>query len=185
MDSSATEQVSTGSEDSVLVARTRRGDQEAFSLLYDRYSRLVYSVALRVLRSAAMAEDVLHDIFLQLWRVPEQFDAARGNLPAWLAVVARHRAIDRVRRQKVCLDLDDVMLISPNDLDSGVERSRMIEKVRELLKTIPESQRHALELAFFEGKTHAEIAEITREPLGTIKTRIRSALLTIRKALTA
>jgi RNA polymerase sigma-70 factor (ECF subfamily) len=183
MDSTARTQVGQREDDLVLVARTRRGDQGAFAVLYDRYSRLVYSVAMRVVRTAASAEDIVHDIFLQLWQMPEQFDAARGNLAAWLAVVTRNRAIDRIRKQKVTVDPDDTVLISPLDLGSSVELANVVGKVRSLMRTMPESQRTALELAFFEGKTHAEIAEQTKEPLGTVKTRIRAALMTIRKAL--
>jgi RNA polymerase sigma-70 factor, ECF subfamily len=183
MDSTARAKVGQQADDSVLVASTRRGDQEAFAILYDRYSRLVYSVALRVVRSAAIAEDILHDIFLQLWRMPHQFDAARGNLGAWLAVIARNRGIDRIRKQKCTVDPEETVLLSPVDLSYEVERSTVVEKVREVLKAMPEAQRLAVEMAFFEGKTHVEIAAAMKEPLGTVKTRIRSALLAIRKAL--
>ncbi len=101
-----------GDDDSVLVARTRRRDQDAFATLYDRYSRLVYSIALRVVRNASTAEDILHDVFLQLWQAPERFDAARGNLPAWMAVIARNRAIDRLRQQRATLDPEETILMS-------------------------------------------------------------------------
>lgn len=183
MDSSASSEMSTRENDSILVARTRRRDQDAFALLYDRYSRLVYSIALRVVRSASAAEDILHDVFLQLWQSPERFDSARGNLPSWIAVITRNRAIDRIRQQRACVDPADTVLISPGDLGSEVELADFVERVREVLRTMPNAQRQAVEMAFFDGKTHAEIAAATREPLGTIKTRIRSALMTIRKAL--
>jgi len=172
-----------GDDDSVLVARTRRRDQDAFATLYDRYSRLVYSIALRVVRNASTAEDILHDVFLQLWQAPERFDAARGNLPAWMAVIARNRAIDRLRQQRTTLDPEEAILISSVDLGSEVERTSVVGKIRELLRSMPDSQRRAMELAFFDGKTHAEIAALMNEPLGTVKTRIRSALTAIRKAL--
>lgn len=182
MDSSA-KTMRTVEDDSVLVARTRRRDRDAFAQLYDRYSKLVYSIALRVARNAGTAEDILHDVFLQLWQQPEQFDGARGNLPSWMAVITRNRAIDRIRRQRVSLDPAEVVLQSPLDLGAEVELTEFIRRVREVLRTMPEVQRQALELAFFDGKTHAEIAATTNEPLGTVKTRIRSALITIRKAL--
>src|SRR5208283_4302337 len=83
-----------------LIARLRAGDQQAMSDIYDRYARVVYAVALRVLQDAAAAEDVLQDIFLQLWRNPDAFDASRGSLAAWLSVIARHRSIDRLRKRR-------------------------------------------------------------------------------------
>jgi RNA polymerase sigma-70 factor, ECF subfamily len=169
-------------DDNVLIARTRQRDQDAFARLYDRYSPLVYSVALRVLRNPSAAEDVLHEIFLQLWRSPEKFDSSRGNLASWLAVIARNRAIDGMRREKPRIDPEDAVLISPVNIETEAERAEVAEKIRSLLQEMPEAQRRAVEMAFFEGMTHGEIAEATREPLGTIKTRIRSALMTIRKA---
>jgi len=182
-ESSANSMMGQREDDSVLVMRTRRGEREAFALLYDRYSRLVYSVALRVVRNASTAEDILHDVFLQLWQAPERFDSSRGNLPSWMAVIARNRAIDRLRQQRVSVDPEDTVLYSSCDLSSEVERTTLVDRVRELLRTMPEAQRRAVELAFFDGKTHAEIASETKEPLGTVKTRIRSALIAIRKAM--
>jgi RNA polymerase sigma-70 factor (ECF subfamily) len=182
MRSSGSNGVQTGGDDAVLISRTRQRDQDAFALLYDRYSALVYSVALRVLKNPAAAEDVLHDIFLQLWHSPEQFDSARGNFASWIAVIARNRAIDGTRRERPQIDPEDVILISPVDVETEAERNAVAEKVRNLLKEMPEAQRSAVEMAFFDGMTHGEIAAATREPLGTIKTRIRSALMTIRKA---
>ena len=180
-ESSANSIMSQREDDSVLVMRTRRGEREAFATLYDRYSRLVYSVALRVVRNASTAEDILHDVFLQLWQAPDRFDSSRGNLPAWMAVIARNRAIDRLRQQRVSVDPEDTVLYSSCDLGSEVERTTLIGRVREVLRGMPEAQRKAVELAFFEGKTHAEIASEMNEPLGTVKTRIRSALIAIRK----
>ena len=171
-----------GADDAVLIARTRQRNQDAFAMLYDRYSPLVYSVALRVLKSPTAAEDVLHDVFLQLWHSPEKFEASRGNLAPWLAVIARNRAIDGTRREKPRVDPEDVALVSPVDIHSDAERNVVAEKVRNVLKTMPEAQRTAVEMAFFEGMTHVEIADNTHEPLGTVKTRIRSALIMIRKA---
>ena len=184
-DSSPSSEMPKVEDDSVLVARTRQRDRHAFEHLYDRYSRLVYSVALRVVRNASAAEDVLHDVFLQLWQSPEQFDSARGNLPAWIAVITRNRAIDRLRQQRVTVDPADTVLLSPIDVGSEVELSNFVDKVRALLRGMPATQRTAIEMAFFDGKTHAEIAAMTKEPLGTVKTRIRAALTAIRKALQA
>jgi RNA polymerase sigma-70 factor (ECF subfamily) len=167
--------------DLALVTAVRSGDQSAMAALYDRYSSIVYSVALRVLQDTGAAEDVLQDIFMQLWRKPAAFDASRGNMAAWLAVIARNRAIDALRRRRPQDDIDEVMISVEPDLASEAERSRAAEKVRGALKAMPPAQRAALEMAYFEGLTHAEIAEKTGDPLGTIKTRIRTGLLTLRK----
>lgn len=167
-------------EEMRLVARVRAGDQQALAELYDRYSGVVYAVALRVLQDAAAAEDVLQDIFLQLWRNPDAFDASRGSLAAWLAVITRHRSIDRLRQRRPETDIDNCVITSDADLRDQTERSLVIEKVRSALGEMNPDQRKALEMAFFQGLTHVEIAEKTGEPLGTIKTRIRSALRQLR-----
>ena len=172
-----------GPGDAELTGGVRAGDPAAMAQLYDRYSSLVYAVALRVLADAAAAEDVLQDVFMQLWRSPGLFDASRGSLGAWLAVIARHRAIDQLRKRRPETDVEEVVLSVEAGLDDAAERSRFLEKVRRVLAALPAEQRSALEMAFFEGLTHSEISQQTGQPLGTIKTRIRSALLALRKAL--
>lgn len=167
-------------DDMRLVARIRAGDQTAMAELYDRYGKVVYAVALRVLQDTGAAEDVLQDIFLQLWRNPDSFDASRGTLAAWLAVIARHRAIDRLRKRRPEVDVEECVIAGGPDLSDEAERSLVIEKVRSVLAEMNPDQRHALELAYFQGLTHTEIAEKTGEPLGTIKTRIRSGLQQLR-----
>jgi len=167
-------------EDMRLVARLRAGDQQAMSELYDRYARVVYAVALRVLQEATAAEDVLQDIFLQLWRNPDAFDASRGSLAAWLAVISRHRAIDRLRKRRPELDIEECVITGGPDLGDETERNLVVEKVRSVLAEMNPDQRRALELAYFQGLTHTEIAEKTGEPLGTIKTRIRTGLQLLR-----
>lgn len=172
-------------DDDLLLTRAKDGDQGAMTELFDRYSRLVYSVALRVLNDSGQAEDVMQEIFLQVWRNPNAFVSGRGSLGAWLAVTARNRAIDIIRRRRPTDPVEEVVLTSETDLASEVERNRMMEKVRLVLKGLPPEQQKSVELAFFEGMTHSEIAERTGDPLGTVKTRIRSALLTLRKAISA
>jgi len=152
--------------------------------LYDRYSGIVYSVALRVLNDTGAAEDVLQEVFLQLWRNPNVFDASRGSLGAWLSVIARNRAIDALRKRKPVIDFENVILSVECNLESEAGRKVSIEKARAALTKVPADQRKALELAFFQGLTHTEIAAKTGEPLGTIKTRIRAALTALRKAMT-
>ena len=171
--------------DLALVMAIRSGDQSAMAALYDRFSSIVYAVALRVLQETGAAEDVLQDIFMQLWRNPGAFDSSRGNMAAWLAVIARNRAIDALRRRRPQDDIEEVVVSVEIDLASEADRSRAMEKVRRALQAMPSPQRSALELAYFEGLTHTEIAEKTGEPLGTIKTRIRTGLLSLRKILAA
>lgn len=168
-------------DDAALIARVRSGDPEAMTALYDRYSGLVYAVALRVLGETGAAEDVLQEVFLQLWRNPAAFDAARGRLAPWLAVVTRHRAIDQLRGRREQADIADVTLAVDAGLDDAVARNRAAEKVRAVLAAMPAEQRRALEMAFFQGLTHTEIAQQTGDPLGTVKTRIRSGLIQLRK----
>jgi RNA polymerase sigma-70 factor (ECF subfamily) len=167
-------------DDGRLVARIRAGDQQAMSELYDRYAKVVYAVALRVLQETSAAEDILQEIFLQLWRNPDAFDASRGSLAAWFAVISRHRAIDRLRKRRPEVDIETCLIAGGPDVSDEAERGLIVEKVRSVLAEMSPDQRTALELAYFQGLTHTEIAEKTGEPLGTIKTRIRSGLQHLR-----
>jgi len=151
-------------------------------MLYDRYSSIVYAVALRVLGDTGRAEDVLQEVFMQLWRNPGVFDSSRGNLGAWLGVISRNRAIDTLRKRRPETDIADVVVSVEPDMAADAERVRAMEKVRGALGSMPAAQRSALEMAYFEGLTHTEIAAKTGEPLGTIKTRIRAGLQALRKA---
>jgi len=169
--------------DARLVSAVRLRNEEAMGELYDLYSSLVYSVAMRVLGDSAAAEDVLQEVFMQLWRNPQRFDSNRGSLPAWLAVIARNRAIDTLRRRRPEAEWSDVIVSIDPEVAADAERRRAIEKVHEILKCMPPAQRSALEMAFFEGLTHSEIAQKIGDPLGTVKTRIRSGLLALRQAL--
>src|SRR5665213_1700216 len=172
-------------DDAGLLALVQRGDEYAMASLFDRYSKVVYSVALRVLRDPAAAEDVLQEIFMQIWRNPDSFIATRGSLGGWLAVVSRNRSIDALRRKRPTEQVDDMALASNYNLADEAERNSMMEKARGVIYQLPVEQRKTLEMAFFDGLTHTEIAEMTGDPLGTVKTRIRSALTTLRKAFTA
>jgi RNA polymerase sigma-70 factor, ECF subfamily len=170
-----------GSTDLTLLSAIRSGDERAMAALYDRYSGLVYSVTLRVLCDSGAAEDLLQEVFLQLWRNPGEFDASRGSLGPWLAVIARNRAIDVLRKRRPETDIADIVVSVEPDMAGETERARAMEKIRGTLGTMPPAQRSALEMAYFEGLTHSEIAAKTGEPLGTIKTRIRAGLLALRK----
>jgi RNA polymerase sigma-70 factor (ECF subfamily) len=175
----------TNEDDPSLLALVQSGGEQAMASLFDRYSKLVYSVALRVLRDPAAAEDVLQEVFMQIWRNPDSFTAARGSLGGWLAIVARNRSIDILRRKRPSVDVDDVPLASAFNLAEEAERNSLMERARGVIQLLPTEQRKTLEMAFFDGLTHSEIAEMTGDPLGTVKTRIRSALLTLRKAFQA
>jgi len=172
-------------DDAALLALVRRGDEHAMASLFDRYSKVVYSVALRVLRDPASAEDVLQEVFMQIWRNTDRFVATRGSLGGWLAVVARNRSIDALRRKRPTEQVDDMALASNYNLADEAERNSLMERARSVIHMLPIEQRKTLEMAFFDGLTHSEIAEMTGDPLGTVKTRIRSALTSLRKAFTA
>lgn len=171
--------------DQQLMQQIRGRQPEALSRIYDQYSTLVYSVAMRVLRDGAAAEDVMQEVFLKIWQQPDSFADQRGSLDGWLAVVTRNRAIDRIRGSKQFENVDDLQLSNNFDLGAEAEREIMLGRVRVVLETMPADQRQAMEMAYFEGHTHTEIAEKTGQPLGTIKTRIRAALISLRKALEA
>lgn len=169
-------------DDARMLERVRARDQSAMAELFDRYARMVYSVAFRVVKDATQAEDIVQDVFFQLWQNPSAFATGRGSLGAWLAVVVRNRSIDALRRRRPSDPVDEVVLPATTNVASEVERHTMVERVRVVLSGLPAEQRQSVELAFFEGLTHAEIAAQTGDPLGTVKTRIRTALISVRKA---
>ena len=172
-------------DDATLLAFVRRGDEHAMASLYDRYSKAVYSVALRVLRDPASAEDVLQQIFMQVWRSPESFIAVRGGFGGWLTVITRNRSIDALRRKRPTDAVPDISLASSSDLSSESERRSMAQRARSVISKLPSDQRKMLEMAFFDGLTHSEIAEMTADPPETVTARICGALLSLRKAFLA
>ena len=172
-----------GADDMGLLTRIQSGDQEAMSALFDRYGAMVYSVALRVLKDTGEAEDVMQEIFVQVWKNPSAFVSGRGSLGGWLVVVARNRSIDVIRRRRPSEPVELFALPSSTNLAQEAERNSLLEKIRGVMLSLPVEQQKSVELAFFEGLSHSEISEKTGDPLGTVKTRIRLALNTIRKAL--
>jgi RNA polymerase sigma-70 factor (ECF subfamily) len=177
--------------DAVLMDRILQQDSTALETLYNRYGRPVYSLVLRIAQNPASAEEIVQDIFLQLWRSADRFQISRGPLEPWLFTMARNRALDflRLKREKQRRREDsDSDVVVPSavvrpDPEGDIDQSRRAEKIRALLSSLPEAQRHAIELAFFEGLTHSEIAEATGEPLGTVKSWIRGGLLKLRESL--
>ena len=170
-------------DDAFLLSLVQSGDEQAIATLFDRYSRIVYSVALRVLSNPALAEDILQEVFMQLWRTPGSFTAAEGNLGGWLAVLSRNRSINVLRRKHHADPIGAIAFATPTDLCNEAERNRLAERSRSLLYQLPSEQRKALDMAFFDGLTHTEIAEITGEPVATVSSTLHSALLALREAV--
>jgi RNA polymerase sigma-70 factor, ECF subfamily len=164
-----------------LFSRVARGDQSALRTLYDRHASRALAIAVRVLRAQSEAEEVVQETFLELWKRAPDFDAERGTASAWIASIARSRAIDRLRSrgsaERTARNMSDESLaeLPPSPLES-VEQRMWREKIQEALATLPPEQRLVLEQAYFEGLTQREIAAKTGHPLGTIKTRVRLAL---------
>lgn len=170
--------------DSEAVAGIRRGDNGALVRVYDEYSSLVYGVALRVLHNEQAAEDVVQEVFLQLWRNPAAFDDRRGRLAPWLAVITRHRAVDLLRKRRFEPgSLETSRLLEPVSSDKAPDCVADAKKAKGLMARLPFEQRQVLELAFLDGLTHVEIAARIGEPLGTVKSRIRLGLLFLRREL--
>ena len=152
--------------------------------LFDRYSRLVYSISLRVLKEPSLAEDVMQEVLMQVWRSPGGFIAQRGSMGAWLAVVARNRSIDVLRRRAHQEPLEALTVAEqPRSMLRSVEDELLMNQVRSVVMQLPEDQQNSLQMAYFDGMSHTEIAERTGIPLGTVKTRIRTGLSAVRKVL--
>ncbi|RRA47548.1 RNA polymerase sigma factor [Acidipila sp. EB88] len=174
-------------DDCALLGRIREGDEQAMVLLFDRHASVVYAVALRVLSDPSGAEDVMQEVFLRIWRKPPAVETASltGTLAGWFAVLARNRAIDLLRRKRPSESTEDVVLLSPVNVESESEHNLLLQRARTLIGALPEEQQTVLQLAYFDGLSHTEIAERLQSPLGTIKTRLRRAVLTLRKAAQA
>lgn len=171
--------------DVALMERIMQRDETALAALYDRYAGILSSVLNRILRDKQAAEEILQDIFFQLWRGAQQFDASRGSVPGWLMVIARNRAISRLRHHNPAQgeELRENTVCVGVSLESSIAQRQLMEKVQAALDTLPKEQRAAVELAYFEGLTQSEIAARTGDPLGTVKTRLRTALGTLKRAL--
>ena len=169
--------------DSALMRRIASQDESGLATLYDRYSTALYSLIRRILRDESASEEVLQDVFLHLWRIAPRYDQDRGQLRGWLLVMARNRAISYLRKRPLP-EADDAAIYAVATgarQDTVAVQNDLVEKVRGALAQLPGEQCSLFEMAYFEGMTHSEIAERTGQPLGTVKTRLRTALTTLRR----
>lgn len=174
--------------DARLAERIRSGDTDALGELYDRHSAAALATAMRVVGDREEAEDVVHDAFVAVWRKIDRFDADRGSLRPWLMTVVRNRAIDRVRSRRFNVDVDDadersLLRTGPNPTWDDAVRRTSAGEVRAAMAELPDDQRRAIELAYFEGYTYREVADLTGVPAGTANGRLRLALAKLREAL--
>jgi RNA polymerase sigma-70 factor (ECF subfamily) len=173
------------------LERIKGRDPAALQHLYDETSRVLYSLAYRVLNDREDAEEVILDVYQQVWNSADRFDATRGTVLSWLAVVTRNRAIDRVRQSNVrrTRELSSEEPVDALDTRPAPEAQSILEQQRRLVRqamgTLAKEQREAIELAFYSGMSHSEVADALGEPLGTVKTRIRVGMQRLRKALPA
>lgn len=171
------------------IRRAGRGEQQGLSDLYDQTNRLVYGVALRIAGNPADAEEITLDVFSQVWRLAKDYTAERGSPTAWLVMMTRSRALDRVRSRAARSQHEAVLETTYDQPAAGhtAEESAMLtqerQRVRQAMGLLSPEQREAIELAFFSGLTHSELAERLGQPLGTVKTRIRLGMMRLRSAL--
>jgi len=173
------------------VHRLLQRDVRAFEEIYDRHSRVVYGLVLRILQQAGTAEEVVQDVFLQLWRNAARYDEERGPFVPWLLTLARNRALDTLRlkseRQRRREDQTEELppITTAPEYERDLDERRRAERVRALMAALAPQQKRAIELAYFEGLSHTEIAAALREPLGTVKSWIRNGLLRLKEGLQA
>jgi len=175
-------------DDASLLRDIQRGDRGAFAALYDRHASAAFGLAVKVTGDRGMAEEVVQDAFLALWRQAPRFDPARGQVRSWLLTIVHHRAVDAVRRrtarpERAMPDGAEEYLAAPGRPDEQAEQALDAAAVREAVSLIPEDQRRTVEMAYFAGMTHVEIAEATGVPLGTVKSRLRIGLEKMREHL--
>jgi RNA polymerase sigma-70 factor, ECF subfamily len=171
-----------------LIQQIAKQDRDAFSQLYDRFSTLVFTLAMRMLKARSDAEDLLQEVFVQVWRQAQNYSAERGSPEAWIVNIARSRAIDKIRsirrmQKSFVLTDDPARAESPENVESSAVESETRLAMNSALANLPDMQRKVLELAYFDGLTQSEIADRLAEPLGTVKTRMRSGIQKLREIL--
>jgi RNA polymerase sigma-70 factor (ECF subfamily) len=174
--------------DRAVLVRLADGELDALEELYDRYKTMAYSIAYRITNDTTLAEDVVQDAFLGVWRNAARYVEGRGSVKTWLLAIVHHRAIDAVRRRRPTTELPDLELPPPAaltepDVWMEVAAGLDAESVQRALAELSDVQREAIELAYFGGLTQQEIAERTATPLGTVKSRMRLGLLAMRRRL--
>lgn len=177
--------------DTDLLLWIEHAEESALGALYDRYQRLVYSLAYQSIGEKGLAEEITQDVFLRIWEKAGTYHPDHGKVLTWIVSITRNRAIDLYRRRRVrpegnSIDWEDLHPREQKDgvnIEAEVENSLQRQRIQAALATLPHEQRQALSLAFFRGYTHAEIATRLQEPLGTIKTRIRSAMQKLHQQL--
>ena len=174
-------------EDAALLVRISERDEQAIEALHERYSGPLYSLAYQVTGGDRFAQDVVQEVFVAVWKNAGRFDPTRGSLSSWLFSLARHKAIDLVRREanvrRHTADVDLELEEAVDDVDQEAWLRVRRDAVRAAIAELPEAQRTAVEMAFFGGLTHVEVSEALGIPLGTAKTRIRTALMRLRDIL--
>ncbi|MBT8249447.1 MAG: sigma-70 family RNA polymerase sigma factor [Acidimicrobiia bacterium] len=171
-----------------LLQRTAHGDRDAFADLYDAISGAVFGTARSIVRDYSMAEEIAHDVLLEIWTKADRWDRNRGTAATWIMIMTRRRAIDRVRSEQSARDRIETVGASSHNPDTDVVSDTVIDRSQEqevvrLLGGLTELQREAVQLAFYEHKTHAEISKLLGVPLGTIKSRIRDGLMSLEHSL--
>ncbi len=181
--------LSDGQAEAELMRQVAAGEIGGLETIYDRYHAMAYALALRITTETGLAEDVVQDSFLGLWRNAGRYAEAKGSVRGWLLAIVRHRAIDAMRRQRTGVALaDDAEDVTPAaltlpDIWPEVAGRLDAEQVRRALTILPPVQREAIELAYFDGLTQREIADRTHAPLGTVKSRMRLGLVSLREEL--
>jgi RNA polymerase sigma-70 factor (ECF subfamily) len=188
-DHAVTAPSSAAQEDRALVLRVCNGDAAALEALYGRYGRACYGLARRILTDEQLAQDVVQEVFLAVWRDASRFDASRGGFSTWLLSMTHHKAVDSVRREenlrkrRTSADVLETTESEAPKVDDAVWSLVRRERVREALKGLPGPQREALALAYFGGYTQREIAGLTATPLGTVKTRMLAGMRRMKESL--
>lgn len=183
--------ITMATTDETLLQRIADAQVDALSALYDRYARLIYSLALHMTGDAGAAEEITQDVFVQVWQKADSYRPELGRVTTWLTSIARHRAIDVLRRQRArpegsWVGLDELhpnQSIAPIAVEPEVLLRGLRGRVRQALNDLPVEQQAALALAFFQGLSQREIADTLGEPLGTVKTRIRTGMQKLRQVL--
>lgn len=172
----------------VLLGYVARGNQDAFSELYDRVSSQVFGVVRRVLRDPAQSEEVTQEVLVEVWRSASRFDPERGSATTWMLTIAHRRAVDRVRASQAAMDRDERAGRSAHrpafdEVVEQVETRLEHEQVRQALSVLTDLQREAVTLAYYGGYSYREVSELLDVPLGTVKTRLRDGLIRLRDAM--